>query len=335
MKYAISSIASFLLSVLFSVLLIPALKTVNVRQTILSYVEEHKNKNGTPTMGGLIFIIPIFAVFLAMSGITYTKAFVCLVIALSGGIIGFLDDYIKVRCVKNQGLKAWQKIVFQTISGIALSLYAYAITNGELFLPFSNRFISIGAHSVVLNFIAYIALINTVNLTDGLDGLAVSTSGAFMIGFALILTIIFAHFSPMTLFFEDVDGINLLLTCSVGGLLGYFLVNCYPANVFMGDTGSMFLGAMISSVCIVSGMTLLIPVLGIVFVISGLSDILQVGYFKITKGKRIFKMAPFHHHLQQSGMHENKIVVLYFVITVVAFLIVALFLLKDAYGLFI
>ncbi len=314
MRYLLSVVVALIISLLFSLIFIPVSKRKNVRQTVLSYVVEHESKNGTPTMGGLVFIVGGIGTYFALwQGDLLSLTVVA--IAFFSGLIGFLDDFIKVKFKKNEGLKPYQKILFQVLVAASLAYAAYQKSGGRLFVPFVNEYIDFGYYSFAINFFAFVALINTVNLIDGLDGLCVSVSGINIFFFALILAIFYAFFN-LSLTENELNGLLTLSLSAVGAMLGYFIVNCFPAYVFMGDVGSMFLGGLIASLAIMSDLTLFIPIIGIAYVITGLSDVLQVAYFKLSGGKRIFLMAPLHHHLQQKGLHENRIVAIYSLATV-------------------
>ena len=332
MRYLLSIIVALLTSLLAAGIFIPLVKKKDVRQTVLSYVEEHKSKNGTPTMGGIIFIVGTTLTFSALWQGERLPLFI-LVIALSGGFIGFLDDVIKVKFKRNLGLKAYQKIIFQLAVAAVLSYFAYEKFGGAMFVPFLNRYENFGYFSVAINFIAYLALINTVNLTDGLDGLCVSVSGLNVFFFALVAAILYEYFG-LRLSFDELSGTVVLSLAAVGGMLGYFIVNCFPAYVFMGDVGSMFLGSLLAGLAVMTSTTLFVPIIGIVYVITGLSDIIQVTYFKLTKGKRVFLMAPLHHHLQQKGLHENRIVAIYSLCTMLFVSIILFSLFGGNNGIF-
>lgn len=332
MSYLLSLTVSLTVSLLSALIFIPLSKRKNVRQTVLSYVSEHSSKNGTPTMGGLVFIIGSLSTFIVLWKGDKVSIVISL-IAFLGGLIGFIDDYVKVKYKKNEGLKPYQKIAFQIIVAIVLSYFCYRKTNGSMFVPFLNEYVNFGYYSVAINAICFIALINTVNLTDGLDGLCVSVSGLTVFFFTFLIAILYCFFG-LRMSESELYGIVILCLSAVGGMLGYFIVNCFPAYVFMGDVGSMFLGALISGVAVMSGLTLFVPIIGIIYVITGLSDIVQVAYFKLSHGKRVFLMAPLHHHLQQKGLHENRIVAIYSLMTVISFAVILFSVFGGTNGIF-
>lgn len=307
---------SFVLALLCGFIFVPLLRRLKAGQSILRYVELHATKSGTPTMGGLIFIVPIIGVAVVLVDWQTPLSIMLLVASLGYGLVGFLDDFLKIKHHQNLGLRAYQKIIGQ--SGIALLVawfYTRSNPTGEIWVPFVNCFWQIGGVGIfALTLLILVATTNAVNLTDGLDGLAGSTSLIyFLFLYALLL---------LTDWGDEAVTLGHIVAIIVGSLAAYLLFNTKKASVFMGDTGSLFLGGLVAMASLFAGMGLVIVVLGIMFVWSALSTMLQVAYFKITKGKRIFRMAPFHHHLEQKGWQEPKIVALY--VTVTALMGVAL-----------
>lgn len=290
------------LAVILGVPILKLCKKFHLSQTILHYVDKHAGKSGTPTMGGWIFIIAsclASAVFLR--GEVYTPILILLTM-LGYGILGFFDDFIKIKYHKNEGLKPYQKIIGQVALALILAIFAYFNVGSEIDL-FGLK-LDLGIFIIPFIVFFYVAVTNAVNLTDGLDGLATGVSGSYLLFFGIILAL---------LGFQNYSIISFAL---LGSLVGFFLFNCFPAKIFMGDTGSLALGGAIASLAVFSGLELIMPIIGILFVLTVISDILQVGYYKKTH-KRIFKMAPLHHHFEQSGVHENRIVAVYIVITIV------------------
>ena len=290
------------LAVILGVPILKLCKKFHLSQTILHYVDKHAGKSGTPTMGGWIFIIAsciASAVFLR--GEVYTPI-LNLLTMLGYGILGFLDDFIKIKYHKNEGLKPCQKIIGQVALALILAIFAYFNVGSEIDL-FGLK-LDLGIFIIPFIVFFYVAVTNAVNLTDGLDGLATGVSGSYLLFFGIILAL---------LGFQNYSIISFAL---LGSLVGFFLFNCFPAKIFMGDTGSLALGGAIASLAVFSGLELIMPIIGILFVLTVISDILQVGYYKKTH-KRVFKMAPLHHHFEQSGVHENRIVAVYIVITIV------------------
>lgn len=310
-KFILSGVISFLFACLFAPLVISVCKKLKASQTILHYVDKHAGKQGTPTMGGVIFLAAMLVgLCFLLPEQRFTSIFLILV-TLSYGLLGFLDDFIKIRYHHNEGLRPYQKIIGQFGLALIVSLYIYF--SGRTSLNFFGITFDIGAFIIPLAILVLIATTNSVNLTDGLDGLAGGVSFVYLLIFGILLTL-----------FNSVEMSNLaIITFSLcGGLLGFLMFNCFPAKIFMGDTGSLALGGFIGTVAVLTGLELILPIMGIMFVLSAVSDILQVLYFKKTKGKRIFLMAPLHHHFEQKGVHENRIVIVYISITAVISLIV-------------
>ena len=290
------------LAVILGVPILKLCKKFHLSQTILHYVDKHAGKSGTPTMGGWIFIIAsCLASAIFLRGEVYTP--ILILLSMFGyGILGFLDDFIKIKYHKNEGLKPYQKIIGQVALALILAIFAYFNVGSEIDL-FGLK-LDLGIFIIPFIVFFYVAVTNAVNLTDGLDGLATGVSGSYLLFFGIILAL---------LGFQNYTIISFAL---LGSLVGFFLFNCFPAKIFMGDTGSLALGGAIASLAVFSGLELIMPIIGILFVLTVISDILQVGYYKKTH-KRIFKMAPLHHHFEQSGVHENRIVAVYIVITIV------------------
>ncbi len=303
-------LVGFVLALSIGLILIPILKKLKAGQSILKYVDMHEKKSGTPTIGGIIFILPVVMVAGFLVGFDTPLSMILIIASVGYGLIGFLDDFLKIRGKKNLGLKAYQKIIGQ--GGVAALVSYFFMTinpNGELFIPFFNGFVSIGALGIfALTFIILIASTNAVNLTDGIDGLAGNVSVLYLIFIYILMT--------LTEFGDEGLVMGNIIAVAVGALMAFLLFNTKKASVFMGDTGSLFLGGFIAMVSLFSNLGLVIIFLGIIFVWSTLSVIIQVLYFKITNGKRIFLMAPFHHHLEKIGVSEPKIVNVYSLITI-------------------
>lgn len=287
-------------------------KKLKAGQTILHYVKEHQSKQGTPTFGGLIFVVGLVIISVVFLTKNSTLAIVTLATTLSFGLLGFLDDFIKIKYKQNLGLKAYQKFVGQLGISVLMGFFVFWFVGTELFVPFTWTTINLGWWIVPFVAFVFLSLVNSVNLLDGLDGLAGGVSAVFLIGIGAFMVLFFNQISPTNI--AELD--NLLVVCFVmiGCLVAYLCYNTYPAKIFMGDTGSLALGGFLTCICVFSRLTLYIPIVGFMFVLTALSDILQVGYFKL-KRKRFFKMAPLHHHFQMSGVHENKIVFYYVLIT--------------------
>lgn len=325
----VTLVAAFLLSSVIGVWLIPFLHKLHYGQTILDIGPAwHKSKQGTPTMGGIMFIIgSILACAAGWCTIAFSAQGLVdasshgtfylvggFLMALGFGVIGFLDDYIKVVKKRNLGLKAWQKSAAQLLVAV-IYLIAERIfaPNDLLWIPFAGEF-SIGWFYYPLMLFIIIGAVNAVNLTDGVDGLAASVTMVAAMGFMLIAAI------------QSFTQMDLMAVALAGGCLGFLVWNFHPAKVFMGDTGSMFLGGMVVALAFGLRKPVLLLFIGIVYVVETMSDIIQIGSVKLT-GKRVFKMAPIHHHFEMCGWSEVKIVVVFSAVTALGCLIAVLSLL--------
>lgn len=298
-----------LIGILVGFPVLKACKKLHLSQTILHYVDKHSSKAGTPTMGGFIFLLAMCGAVIFFSGDIMPALFV-LIITFAYALLGFLDDFIKVRFRKNEGLKPYQKIIGQVGISLAVGLYIYFTMGGVVDL-FGLQ-LNFGWGIVPFIVVFYVAVTNSVNLTDGLDGLAGSVSMIYLLFFGCVLVVLGGFYN-----------LSMIAFALAGGLVGFLLFNGYPAKIFMGDTGSLGLGGAIASLAVFTGQEFIMPIIGIMFVLSAVSDILQVAYYKKTH-KRIFKMAPLHHHFEKKGVHENRIVLCYSVITLVCGLAVLL-----------
>ena len=305
--YILAGCVAFAASLVGCVVLIPVLRKWKAGQNILSYVKEHKSKSGTPTMGGLAFILPCVFISALFSRTTDKSFAITLATGIAYMLVGFLDDFLKCKRKRNLGLTAWQKTVFMVCVAVLVAIYAYKVGNTSVYLPFTKQVISLGFWVIPLIVFVFIATVNAVNLTDGLDGLAAGVS------FPYFLTL-----GVMVYLQSQAGAYGVLCFCLSGGLLAYLLFNCSPASVFMGDTGSLALGGFAACIAVFTRNTLYIPILGIPFVFSVISVIIQVIYYKTTGGKRVFLMSPVHHHFQQKGFAESKIAYAYAVVTTLA-----------------
>ncbi len=304
-RYLFAILISFLFSFVFCRILIPVLRKLKAGQNILSYVKEHKKKGGTPTMGGIAFLSAA-----CLATVFFVKEWdktlvVCLVIGLAYMIVGLLDDALKMKHKENLGLKAYQKLLFQTIIALFAGIYCVRAGLDRLYIPFFDVWVKMGWWLLPLSVFVFLATVNAVNLTDGLDGLAAGTSIPFFATFGVLIALQTGEGAPL----------SLLCFCLVGALVAYLLFNNPPASVFMGDTGSLSLGGFASVIAICSGNVLYVAFVGACFVFSVISVLMQVIYYKATGGKRIFLMAPVHHHFQEKGYSEGKISYAYFVVT--------------------
>ncbi len=314
-------LTSAVLSVILGYLTIPLLKKLKIGQTILSYVNEHKSKNGTPTMGGLFFILSAIIVFFLFAGEDKYISVLSICIILGFLIVGFIDDFIKIKNKENQGLTAGQKLIFQISISLIASVFAYKNGFDFLYLPFTKNTVFLGVGSIFFNFFVFIATVNGVNLTDGLDGLSANVSYVVFLILSVIITLEISFNGEGYVSVNEYKNLSLLSVCLAGSIFGYLVFNTNKASVFMGDTGSLAIGGGIASFAVFSGNTLYIPIIGVAFVVSILSVIIQVIYFKKT-GKRVFLMSPFHHHLQLKGFKESKITFWYLFVTTIIGIIV-------------
>lgn len=316
-RLLIAFLLSFALSVILMPLVIKFFKKKSANQTILGYVENHKEKNGTTTMGGVIFIIN--TLLLAFVFLRYdTTWFMTLMISVFFGVLGLMDDYLKVKYRQNLGLRPYQKIIGQLGISIIFALFVYfSYQGGNIFIPFTENSFDIKFWVIPLVVVVLIASSNSVNLTDGLDGLAGKVSLIYLVMFTIITSLVSNHLyqsGETGQIFSNIQNINILSMLFAGAILGFLMFNTSKASIFMGDVGSLCLGGYIGAAACVLGMELILPILGFCFVFSAISVILQVAVFKLKK-RRVFKMAPFHHHLQMSGLSEPKIVAIYSAIT--------------------
>lgn len=319
-KHLLSFLMSFALTIALMTIALPLLRRTKAKQEILKYVEEHKAKSGTPTMGGITFLLASAITCLFMLGEDSDLAYLSLAITLGYGIVGFLDDFIKIFFRRNLGLRAYQKIILQLGVALIVGFYAYnsMLIGGEFNLPFTDKTFTLGFWTVPFVVFIFLASTNGVNLTDGMDGLAASVSAAYTAVFAVFLFInsVQLNQSGFVLLSDEYYNLSLFSTIIAASLLAYLLFNVFPAKVFMGDTGSLALGGAAASIAVLSKNSLFIPLVGIMFVVSVVSVMLQVARYKLTK-KRFFLMAPYHHHLQMKGMSEPRIVCVYTTITIV------------------
>lgn len=322
----VTVVSAFLITSVIGMWLIPFLRRLHFGQTILDIGPAwHKSKQGTPTMGGIMFIagitIAILAGWLTLElseqGVADASAagsfylWGGLLMALVFGLIGFLDDYISVVKKQNLGLKAGQKSLAQLLVAVVyLAAQQIFAPTTSFWLPFIGD-LDIGIFYYPLMLFIIVGTVNAVNLTDGIDGLDASVTMVAAMGFMVIASI--AGFSQM----------NLLAAALAGGCLGFLVWNFHPAKVFMGDTGSLFLGGMVVALAFGLRRPVLLVFIGIVYVVETLSDIIQIGSVKLT-GKRVFKMAPIHHHFEMSGWSEVKIVAVFSAVTAVGCLIAVL-----------
>ncbi len=281
--------------------------------------QSHKKKQGTPTMGGIMTILSVTAasLFFGLEGMEFLLP--TLLVTVAFGVVGFLDDFIKIRMKRNLGLRAYQKIIAQFAIAILAAVWAYRspLVGPTLYLPISGGEWNIGVYYIPLVVFVIIAEVNAVNLTDGLDGLATNVTmiyALFMAAMFMVLTAR-ANQSGEMLFGANLNGMAIFCAAVVGASLGFLRYNTHPALVFMGDTGALALGGAVSMMAILSRSLIVLPIMGFCFVASALSVVLQVASNKLNHGKRMFKMAPIHHHFELLGVPEPRIVVMYTLLT--------------------
>ncbi len=332
MRYMIYALLlSAAVTLLLGPILIPFLKRLKFGQTERELgPKSHLSKQGTPTMGGLMFIFGIMAGTLAFSLSSTELVLPALLCTLGFALVGFLDDFLKVRFKNTVGLRAYQKIIAQFLIAGILAAYAYnsPFVGPKIYLPFANAEWDMGILYIPFIMFVVIATVNSVNLTDGLDGLS---SGVTLI-YSLTMSVIFLYMSislrlpgdlgqaQQTQYAAELQSMAIFAAAVAGGCLGFLQYNSYPARVVMGDTGSLALGGAVAVMAIFSRAVLLLPIMGACFVASSVSVILQVGSYKLRK-KRVFKMAPLHHHFELLGYSETRIVTAYMIITMVLCLI--------------
>jgi len=300
--YAFIAAIAFAVSMLVTARMIPLLREKQFGQFIREEgPQAHLSKAGTPTMGGIAFICGItvaVVISMFMKGSGTTGKIAILLSMFAFGAVGFIDDYNKIAKKQNEGLTPKQKLLLQAAFGLALAIFMMTKEGTTMFIPFFRKTVDFGILYIPFVVFIEVAMANAVNLTDGLDGLAASNSAIVACTFAIIGMSVRGGSEPMAAAGQAV----------FGALVGFLLYNHYPAKIFMGDTGSMALGGVLSAMAIVGHMEWLLPIAGLLYVIEALSVIIQVTYFKKSGGKRIFRMAPIHHHFELGGWHETKVV---------------------------
>ena len=286
-------------------IIIPILKILKFGQNVRQDgPRSHLKKTGTPTMGGIIILISLAAATLFINKSFDGIYAVAMITTMGYGLVGFFDDGIKIIKRRSLGLRAYQKIILQIILAFILAYFAYSNPSigSKLIIPFTKNTVDLGIWYIPFIMFIIVGTTNSVNLTDGLDGLASS------------VTMIVAIFFIFVCYAFNMDELAIFSAGIAGACLGFLKCNSYPAKVFMGDTGSLALGGAISALAVLTGLTFYLPIIGAIYVAETLSDIIQIVSFKLT-GKRVFKMAPLHHHFELSGWHESKVVAVFSIIT--------------------
>ena len=308
---AVPVLLSFVISAAAGPVIIPILRKLKVGQTVRDDgPQTHLKKNGTPTMGGIIFLLGV-----VVTSLFYVKDFPKIIpvlfMTVGFGVVGFLDDFIKVVLRRSEGLTPAQKMAGQLVVTAVFAYYMVQISDVGLtmLIPFSGgKYLDIGWLAVPLLFFAVIGTVNGTNFTDGLDGLAASVTVMVAVFFTVVAVGTNSGIAPVT--------------CAVtGGLLGFLLFNVYPASVFMGDTGSLALGGFVASAAYMMRLPLFLLIVRLIYLVEVLSVIIQVTYFKATHGKRFFKMAPIHHHFEKCGWSETRVVTVFSIITALCCLV--------------
>ena len=303
-------LAAYAISTLLGPIVIPFLHRLKVGQTEREEgLQSHQKKTGTPTMGGAIFMIPVLLIALF-----YVKdcpeISAVLILTFGFGIIGFLDDYIKVVLKRNLGLRAWQKLLGQFIVTGAFALYLLKCTDISLAMqvPFTQKMLDFGWMNIPVLFFIALGTANGTNFTDGVDGLCGS-----------VTAVVAAFFAAAAIHVGS--GVAPVASAFAGALLGYLFYNVYPGRVMMGDTGSLAIGGFVTAIAYVLHMPIFIVIVGFIYALEVISVMMQVSYFKLTHGKRIFKMAPIHHHFELCGWSETRVVNVFTTVTILLALI--------------
>lgn len=306
-----TTVISFAITIILGPILIPLLRKLKIGQNVREEgPKTHLKKSGTPTMGGVIMLIALIITTFT-SGMMNRDMYVLLLSTLGFGLIGFIDDYIKVAKKRSLGLKPYQKLIGQIILATVLAVYQShtSVLGTKILIPFAaNKYLDLGAFYVPFIAFVVVGTVNSVNLTDGLDGLA---SG---------VTLIVLSFFGLVALNWGMTSTSIFAAAMAGACLGFLVYNSYPARVFMGDTGSLALGGAVSALAILLNLPLVIPIAGGIYFIEALSVIIQVVSYKLT-GKRVFLMAPLHHHFEQKGWPETRVVAVFWIATVIFCLI--------------
>lgn len=308
----VSALVAFFVSLLIGPWLISYLHRLRAGQRVREDgPKTHLTKSGTPTMGGIMIVIALVVATVFFYPLTDNQ--IIMLFAIVGfAVVGFLDDYIKVVAKRSLGLRAREKLVAQFGLGLLIALYASARVGTDFLIPFSTNTLELPVWLYVpVTVFVLVGTVNAVNLTDGLDGLATTSVAVSMTAFGLIA------------FLLGYYDLTVVTGALVGGCLGFLWFNAPPARIIMGDTGSFGLGAALAAIAILTKTTLYLPIIGALYVIEALSVIIQVAYFRLTRGGRVFRMAPLHHHFEETGLAETTVMIR-FVLTAVLFAAVGL-----------
>ncbi len=310
-KYLVGPVlCAWILALIAGKIIIPILKSLGIKDSEREEgLESHKKKAGTPLMGGIIFLLPMLIVTIPYA-IKTPKLWAVLILTFGFYIVGFIDDYIKVVMHRNLGLRVWQKLRLQFIVMVVFVFFVNAFIPDfyNMYIPIVGKEINLGLFNIPFLFLVALATTNGTNFTDGVDGLCGSVTAAVATFFIIVAMLTNCELSPVS-------------AALLGGLLGYLYYNVYPGKVYMGDGGSLAIGGYVVAISYLTGLTLWIPIVGIIYAVEVISVVLQVGYFKLTHGKRIFRMAPIHHHYEKGGWSETKVVNVFTTVTIIAALI--------------
>ncbi len=312
-QFGLAATVCFVLTAVLGRFIIPKLREKKVGQVIYELGPTwHQSKAGTPTMGGVCFILAIlicllgFLVYYLCRGEQSKLIPLALTLSLAvmNGMVGFVDDYCKLMKKQNQGLKAYQKALLQIIAAVAYIFLMQKFGNIDtmLHIPFTDLYVELGILYYVFAMFVIVGVVNSVNLTDGIDGLA-----------STVTLVVFCFFGFVGIQYLH-DSLTLLSGALVGGMVGFLIYNLHPAKVFMGDTGSLFLGGVVTGAVFIINEPMLVFIVGFVYIMESVSVMLQVGSFKL-RNKRIFKMAPIHHHFEKCGWSEAKVVTVFSIVT--------------------
>ncbi|MGN0801994.1 MAG: phospho-N-acetylmuramoyl-pentapeptide-transferase [Candidatus Faecivicinus sp.] len=323
-------LASFAITMVIAPFIITWLKKLKFGQTIYELgPQSHQKKQGTATMGGIIFAIaaPVAALAFSYKDSRFDFLLIALVCALGFGAVGFVDDFIKVKLKRSLGLTPMQKIIPQLVLSVIVAFWAYfhPEIGPSLTVPFVNVEWNLGWFYIPVMIFVLVGTVNSANLLDGMDGLL---GGCSLFDFATMALICLALAAGA----EDPSNllnVTIFAGAMVGALMGFLRFNSNPARVFMGDVGSFFIGGALVGICVVTRLSLLLPIIALAMMMSSISDIIQISYFKYTRkktgtGKRIFRMAPMHYHFELGGMPETQVVAMYYIVTVVLCLVALL-----------
>lgn len=297
-------IIAFALMMVLCPVMIPVLRRLKMGNTEREYIKEHAAKNGTPSMGGVMILIAFTVVSLIFGG-KHHHVYPVLLVTLGFGLIGFVDDYLKAVKKNADGFKAWQKMLCQIGITAAFAIYMefFSDISLDVMTPITRNYVDIGPLAVIILFVAVLGTVNGANFTDGLDGLATSVTLAIAAFLGVASITLSSDITPA-------------VAAMIGALLGFLMFNVHPAQVFMGDTGSLALGGFVVTAAYMLQIPFVIILIALIYLLEVLSVILQVGYFKMTHGKRIFRMAPIHHHFELGGWSEVKVVAVFTTVTI-------------------